>query len=110
VLAVPRGGLPVAREVADWFSVPLDVIAAKKRGAPGNPELAVGAVARDGSVWLHEELVADLGVSDDYLAALRALADDVVCVSQPSRFRAVAQAYRSFPQVSDTAARTHRDG
>ena len=64
VLAVPRGGLPVGRAVADALDLPLDVIAAKKLGSPWNPELAVGAVASDGAGWVNEELVADLGVSE----------------------------------------------
>ncbi|WP_440988425.1 phosphoribosyltransferase [Haloarchaeobius baliensis] len=67
VLAVPRGGLPVGRAVADALDVPLDVIAAKKLGAPGNPELAIGAVSSDGTVWLNDDLVADLGVSQAYV-------------------------------------------
>ncbi|WP_256296012.1 phosphoribosyltransferase [Haloarchaeobius salinus] len=67
VLAVPRGGLPVGRAVADRLDVPLDVVAAKKLGAPWNPELAVGAVASDGAVWVNEDLVDDLGVSEEYL-------------------------------------------
>jgi predicted phosphoribosyltransferase len=71
ILAVPRGGLPVGRAVADYFGVPLDVVAAKKLGAPGNPELAVGAAASDGSVWLNDSLIAALGVDDDYLVAER---------------------------------------
>lgn len=71
VLAVPRGGLPVGRAVADRLGVPLDVVAAKKLGAPGNPELAIGAVAADGSAWLNEELLADVGVRDEYVVAER---------------------------------------
>ena len=67
VLAVPRGGLPVGRAVADALDVPLDVVAAKKLGAPGNPELAIGAVSSDGTVWLNDDLVADLGVSQAYV-------------------------------------------
>lgn len=71
VLAVPRGGLPVGRMVADEFGVSLDVVAAKKLGAPGNPELAIGAAASDGAVWVNDALVARLGVDDDYLDAER---------------------------------------
>ncbi|MFD1646952.1 phosphoribosyltransferase [Haloarchaeobius litoreus] len=67
VLAVPRGGLPVARPVADRLDAPLDVIAAKKLGSPWNPELAVGAVASDGAVWVNADLVEDLGISEAYL-------------------------------------------
>lgn len=63
VLAVPRGGLPVGRVVADALGVPLDVVVARKISAPGNPELALGAVASDGTTWLNESLIDDLGVS-----------------------------------------------
>jgi predicted phosphoribosyltransferase len=55
VLAVPRGGLPLGRAVADALDAPLDVVVAKKVGAPGNPEYALGAVADDGTVWRNEE-------------------------------------------------------
>ena len=54
VLAIPRGGLPVARPVADRLGAPLDVVVARKLGAPNTPELAVGAVAGDGSVYLDD--------------------------------------------------------
>ncbi|WP_135854205.1 phosphoribosyltransferase [Halorussus salinus] len=66
VLGIPRGGLPVARPVADALGVPLDVVVASKISAPNNPELAVGAVASDGSVWRNEELLDRLGVTDEY--------------------------------------------
>lgn len=69
VLAIPRGGLPVGRAVADRLGVTLDVVAARKIGAPNNPELAIGAVASDGTVWLNDRLVADLGVSEAYVDA-----------------------------------------
>lgn len=52
VLALPRGGVPVAFEIAKKLSVPLDLILTHKLGAPGNPEFAIGAVAEDGSVYL----------------------------------------------------------
>jgi predicted phosphoribosyltransferase len=74
VLAIPRGGLPVGRVVADRLGVPLDVVVAVKVGAPGNPELAVGAVAGDGSVWTNEALVSRLAVDDAHLTSERARA------------------------------------
>lgn len=64
VLAIPRGGLPVGRVVADRLGVPLDVVSARKLGSPWNPELAIGAVASDGTVWLNESLIDELGVED----------------------------------------------
>lgn len=67
VLAIPRGGLPLGRAVADALDAPLDIVVASKIGAPGNPEYAIGAVASDGSAWLDDEAIASLGVSDDYV-------------------------------------------
>lgn len=71
VLGVPRGGVPVARVVADRLSAPLDVVIARKIGAPDNPELALGAVAADGSGWLNQSLIERLAVDDAYLEETR---------------------------------------
>ena len=71
VLAVPRGGLPVGRAVADALGVPLDIVVARKMGAPGNPELAIGAVASDGSVWRNDPLIHQLGVDEAYVDRVR---------------------------------------
>lgn len=71
VLTIPRGGLPVGRVVADRLDAPLDVVVASKLGAPNNPELALGAVAGDGSYWLNDDLVEKLDVPDDYIEAER---------------------------------------
>jgi len=71
VLAVPRGGLPVGRAVADALGIPLDIVVARKMGAPGNPELAIGAVASDGSVWRNESLIRQLAVDEDYVERVR---------------------------------------
>lgn len=54
VLAIPRGAVPVARLVAEALGGDLDVALARKLGAPGNPEVAIGAVAEDGAVSLRE--------------------------------------------------------
>jgi predicted phosphoribosyltransferase len=71
VLAIPRGGLPVGRPVADALGVPLDVVVAKKLGAPGNPELAVAAVADDGTLWRNESLIGALDLTEEYIATER---------------------------------------
>jgi putative phosphoribosyl transferase len=67
VLAIPRGGVVVGYEVADALNLPLDVIIPRKIGAPNNPELAIGAVTEDGTVFLDEEIVNYLSVSQDYI-------------------------------------------
>jgi predicted phosphoribosyltransferase len=71
VLAVPRGGLPLGRVVADRLDAPLDVVVAKKMGAPHNPELAIGAVGADGSAWVNDAIVARVGADDDYVETER---------------------------------------
>lgn len=67
VLGIPRGALPVAHPVAEALDAPLDIVVASKLGAPENPELAIGAVASDGSLWLNDELVDSLDVSEDFI-------------------------------------------
>jgi len=72
VLGIPRGALPVARPVADALDADLDVVVARKLGAPGNPELALGAVASDGSVWYNDDLIARVDIPEEYLEEVRA--------------------------------------
>jgi predicted phosphoribosyltransferase len=67
VLGIPRGGLPVARPVADALDARLDVVVASKIGAPHNAELALGASAADGSTWHNDALIERLGVEAEYL-------------------------------------------
>ena len=63
VLALPRGGVPVASEVADALNAPLDVFLVRKLGVPGQEELAMGAVASGGMRILNEEVMGDLQLS-----------------------------------------------
>ena len=175
VLALPRGGVPVAAEVAKMLNAPLDLVIVRKVGAPGHPELAVAAIV-DGNppdVVLNREMVEAYGLQEEELAdlirrerpelerrrvvfrgaraplsingktailvddgaatgttikvAVRALkrrsprqivialpaappdavaelsteADHVVCLQQPSHFRALGYHYVNFPQLSD---------
>lgn len=67
VLAIPRGGVGVAAEIAKELDLPLGLIIPRKIGAPGNPELAIGAVAGEGDTFLNEGLIKTLGVTEDYL-------------------------------------------
>lgn len=66
VLGIPRGGVVVAAPVADTLDAPLDVVVPRKLGAPGNPELAIGAVA-PGVRVLDERLLRSLGVPERYV-------------------------------------------
>ena len=177
VLALPRGGVPVAAEVAAALGAPLDVFAVRKIGVPGQEELAMGAVASGGVVVVETDVLESVGVPrerfdaaaagalaslrareeawrgaepplplegmtavlvDDGLAtgasmraairaartrgaacvvvavpvappdtceALRAEADQVVCLETPDPFLAVGYWYEDFGQVSDDDVR-----
>jgi predicted phosphoribosyltransferase len=70
VLALPRGGVPVAREVADALGAPLEILAVRKLGAPHNPEFGIGAVAEDGTCVIDSEAVAVLGLLNGELDAI----------------------------------------
>src|SRR5258707_8863103 len=69
VLGLPRGGVPVAFEVARTLRAPLDVYVVRKLGVPGNEELAMGAVASGGVVVVNSEVVDALGISEDVIVA-----------------------------------------
>jgi putative phosphoribosyl transferase len=176
VLAIPRGGVPVGRAVADELDLPLDVVVTAKIGAPTNSELAIGAVGSDREAWIDWDTVSSLGIDRSYVtnerarvadtaaekaaryrgsndprslvgesvlivddgaatgstaiaavrlardrgadrvvvalpvappdaaAALREVADEVLCLLEPSYFRALGQFYEDFGQVSDEEA------
>jgi putative phosphoribosyl transferase len=67
VLALPRGGVPVAVEIAAALNAPIDVLIVRKLGSPLQPELALGALGERGVVVLNEDLVEAIGVSPDEL-------------------------------------------
>lgn len=67
VLALPRGGVPVAAEVARALAAPLDVFVVRKLGVPGHEELAMGALASGGVRVLNDEVVQALGIPADVI-------------------------------------------
>ena len=67
VLALPRGGVPVAYEVARALGSPLDVFLVRKLGVPGHEELAMGAIASGGLVLLNQEMVRALGIGSNLI-------------------------------------------
>ncbi len=67
VLAIPRGGVVVGYAIAKALNLPLDLIIPRKIGAPDNPELAIGAVAEDGTAILDQGLINYLDVSREYI-------------------------------------------
>jgi predicted phosphoribosyltransferase len=70
VLALPRGGVPVAYEVARRLVAPMDVFVVRKLGVPGYEELAMGAVATGGVRVLNDQLVEHLGIPDQMIDAV----------------------------------------
>jgi len=64
VLALPRGGVPIGREVASALDAELDVLIVRKLGAPNNPEVAIGAVGEGGAVVLDEQTVVSMHMDD----------------------------------------------
>jgi len=86
VLGLPRGGVPVAFEVAKALHVPLDVFVVRKLGVPGHRELAMGAIATGGVRVLNEEVVQDLGISQ--------LTIDAVAVEEQKELARREVAYR----------------
>jgi putative phosphoribosyl transferase len=73
VLALPRGGVPVAYEVAKELKAPLDIFLVRKVGVPGYEELAMGAIAEGGVRVVNEELVNYLGIPDDVIEGIAAV-------------------------------------
>jgi putative phosphoribosyl transferase len=72
VLGIPRGGVPVAAEVARRLGGELDVVVARKLGAPMHKELAIGAVTADGGRFLNQDVIQALNVSREYLERITA--------------------------------------
>jgi putative phosphoribosyl transferase len=95
VLALPRGGVPVAYEVACALGVPLDVLLVRKLGVPGHEELAMGAVASGGIRVLDQDVIRAGRVTADELAAVTA-AEQRELVRREARYRAG----RPLPEIA----------
>jgi putative phosphoribosyl transferase len=72
VLALPRGGVPVGFQVARSLGAPLEVLSVRKLGVPGCEELAMGAIAGDGTRVINQTVVRELGIAEDKLQAVAA--------------------------------------
>lgn len=72
VLAIPRGGVPIGRDVAAALGAELDLVVPRKLGAEGNPEYAIGAVMHDGTLYLNPEALRITGASPEYIQAEKA--------------------------------------
>jgi predicted phosphoribosyltransferase len=98
VLALPRGGVPVAYEVARALHAPLDVFIVRKIGLPGAEEFAVGAIASGGVRLLDEDLIERYGVS-------RAAVDRIIAAEERELERRERQ-YRGDRQMPDLTGKT----
>src|SRR5512135_2129557 len=87
VLGLPRGGVPVALEVALALHAPLDVIVVRKLGVPFQPELGMGAVGEDGVLVINREVVRQAAVPADELAAVKAR-EQAQASASAARYRA----------------------
>jgi putative phosphoribosyl transferase len=87
VLGLPRGGVPVALEVARALDAPLDVIIVRKLGVPFQPELAMGAIGEDGVVVINTGVIRAAGISAAELAAVRSREQRRVA-ARAARYRA----------------------
>jgi predicted phosphoribosyltransferase len=98
VLALPRGGVPVAYEVATALQAPLDVFVVRKLGVPGHEEFAMGAIASGGGVVINDDVVRGLGIAP---AAIQRVAD-----AEARELARREHAYREARPMEDVTGRT----
>jgi erythromycin esterase-like protein/predicted phosphoribosyltransferase len=98
VLGLPRGGVPVAYEVAMALSAPLDIFVVRKLGVPGREEVAMGAIASGGVVVLNDDVVRGLGISPEVIQQ--------VAEREGRELVRREQAYRQGRPMPDLAGRT----
>ena len=98
VLALPRGGVPVAHEIARALDAPLEVLAVRKLGVPANPELGMGAIAEDGTGVIDSRIARAGGVSD---RELREIID-----RETAELRRRVALYRGDRPAMDLSGRT----
>ena len=95
VLALPRGGVPVAFEVARALHAPLDLFLVRKLGLPGHEELAIGAIASGGVRVLNQDVVQPMHISDDVIDSVTALEQQEL-----ERRERIYRGNRPMPDVS----------
>ena len=98
VLALPRGGVAIGREVADILDAPLDVLVVRKLGFPGQDELAMGAIASGGARVLNEALLEQTGLPRDRV--------DAVVDRELEELRRREQLYRGNRPAPDVSAKS----
>lgn len=105
VLALPRGGVPVAYEIAKALTVPLDILVVRKLGVPGHEELAMGAIATHNSIVFNQEIINNLNISKSII--------NQVIQSEKKELKRREVAYRGdrpFPELTDKTVILVDDG
>jgi predicted phosphoribosyltransferase len=97
VLGIPRGGVVIGAAVARELAAELDVVIARKLSAPGNPELAIGAVIEGGETYLNRGLISALGADEKYVADEKS--------RQLERIRQRVEAYRAVRKIAPREGR-----
>jgi putative phosphoribosyl transferase len=98
VLALPRGGVPVAFEVASALNAPLDIFLVRKLGVPGHEELAMGAIATGGVRVLNEDVVRYLNIPDEVI--------DAVAADEQRELERRERLYRGSKRAPDVSGKT----
>lgn len=98
VYGLPRGGVPVAAEVARALDAPLDVLIVRKLGVPGQPELAMGAVASGGVRVLNEEVLRQINVTEEQV--------DRITEEQRREVREREERFRGDAEVPEVEGKT----
>jgi putative phosphoribosyl transferase len=98
VLALPRGGVPVAYEIANALSVPLDVFIVRKLGVPGHEELAMGAIATGGTIIFNQDIIHQLNLTKNQI--------DQVIHSEQQELKRRNLKYRDDKPFPDLAGKT----
>lgn len=98
VLALPRGGVPVAAEVAAALNAPLDVFLVRKLGVPGHRELAMGAIASGGTIVLNDDVVSELRIAPAVI--------EKVAAEEVAELRRREEVYRPSNPMLDVAGKT----
>ncbi len=98
VLALPRGGVVVGFELARELALPLDIYLVRKLGVPGREELAMGAIAGDGTRVLNTSVIAHLGITDEEIAS--------IALHEGRELERREQAYRGGRAATEIRGRT----
>ncbi|MBI5199039.1 MAG: phosphoribosyltransferase [Nitrospirae bacterium] len=105
VLAIPSGGVPVAKEIAEKLDLPMDLIIVRKIQIPYNPEAGFGAMDPDGEVILNERLLGQLGLTKEDIEVQKKNTGDII-----KRRNKIFRGDRPFPFLKDRIAILVDDG